>query len=446
MLLLISIFIIIFLFAGMVGLVGKLAPSGDLPTKFVTLALCISMISYAYWLGLVFNLGFNLTLLIIFSVGVLSYLSTSGFSLKINVNEFIPESKTAFAVSVAILFLTLHFNKYVYRWGDWDAWAIWNLHAKFLFDANHWRNMFTENMAITHPDYPLMLPTLIAFFWKSTGNISPIAPIILAYFIFLAVPLTTFKALHTEKRPVSAFIVLLIFLADPKYLSIAGSQYADTLVGFFILISFIIYHNAKEFPDSGLFYLLGYVAAATTWIKNEGLLFYVAFTFSFFCFHYRQPSSILKYLSGSVLPIIILVSFKLFFAPANDLIHGERGEDLFMLLIQPERYLLIFKYFLQTIFSWYWIAVVLLVCIVINGKYSFRSFPTMVIVTVICGYFAVYLTTPHDLEWHLGASIDRVLHHIYPATLYLLLKNLTESGFRRNVLNFGSSRDQKING
>lgn len=442
MLLLISIFIVILLFAGMAGLVGKLAPSSDFPTKSVALALCISIISYAYWLGLVFHLGFNLTLLIIFSVGVISYPLTSGFPRKLNLNEFIPESKIAFAVSVAILFLTLHFNKYVYRWGDWDAWAIWNLHAKFLFDSGYWKNMFTENMAITHPDYPLMLPTLIAFFWKTTGNISPIAPIMLAYVIFLAVPLTTFKALRTEKKPVFAFVMLLIFLADPKYLSIAGSQYADTLVGFFILISFIIYQSAKHFPDKHLFILLGFVAAATTWIKNEGLLFYTAFTFSLFCFHYRQPLLILKYVSGSALPIVVLVSFKLLFAPANDLIHGERGADLIAMLLQPERYLLIFKHFLQTIFSWYWIILLLLGGVLVRGKYSIRSFPTMVILIVICGYFAVYLTTPHDLEWHLGASIDRVLHHIYPATLYLLLKNLSESRFRESV-NFGSSQDQE---
>jgi hypothetical protein len=53
--------------------------------------------------------------------------------------------------------------------------------------------MFTDNMAITHPDYPLMLPTLIAFFWKCLGYITPVTPIILAYVVFLAVPLAIFK-------------------------------------------------------------------------------------------------------------------------------------------------------------------------------------------------------------------------------------------------------------
>jgi hypothetical protein len=435
--LLISILSVIFLFSAIIGFVGQLAQCRDFPTKFVSLALSISVLSYAYWLGLVFHLGLNLILLIVLSVSLLLWLLSFSFPRKINVKsffkDFIQDSKAAFVASIAVLILTLHFNKYVYRWGDWDAWSIWNLHAKFLFDSEYWRNMFTDNMAITHPDYPLMLPTLIAFFWKCLGYITPVTPIILAYVVFLAVPLAIFKTLYTEKRPVFAFAALLIFSADTKYVSVAGSQYADTLVAFFILISFIIYNRVNEFRNKNLLFLLGYIAAATTWIKNEGLLFYAAFTFIFLCFHYRQPLAIFKYLSGSALPLLILITFKTFFAPANDLIHAKRSDDLVLLILQPDRYLLIASHFLQTFWNYYWIVLVLAGFIFVKGIHSLRTFPVMVLLIVISGYLAVYLTTPHDLGWHLGASVDRVLHHIYPTTVYLLLKTLMDAGDSDNA-------------
>ena len=36
---------------------------------------------------------------------------------------------------------------------------------------------------------------------------------------------------------------------------------------------------------------------------------------------------------------------------------------------------------------------------------------------MLAGYFFVYLTTPHDLAWHVNTSMDRLLIHLWPSTL-----------------------------
>src|SRR5713101_6323539 len=78
--------------------------------------------------------------------------------------------------------------------GGWDAWAIWNLRARFLYRAGDaaWRDAFTEVIDWTHPDYPLLLPTFIARTWKLMGAESQTVPIALAcFFSFGTVALLT---------------------------------------------------------------------------------------------------------------------------------------------------------------------------------------------------------------------------------------------------------------
>src|SRR6185437_8443315 len=37
--------------------------------------------------------------------------------------------------------------------GQWDAWAIHNLHARFLYYPDAWRDLFTPLLTWNHPDY-----------------------------------------------------------------------------------------------------------------------------------------------------------------------------------------------------------------------------------------------------------------------------------------------------
>jgi len=47
--------------------------------------------------------------------------------------------------------------------GAWDAWAIWNLRARFLAGpGDAWRAAFDDALAWSHTDYPLLLPATVA--------------------------------------------------------------------------------------------------------------------------------------------------------------------------------------------------------------------------------------------------------------------------------------------
>ncbi len=49
--------------------------------------------------------------------------------------------------------------------GDWDAWAIWNLRAGFIASGGEWLKGFSQAIAWSHPDYPLLLPLNVARMW-----------------------------------------------------------------------------------------------------------------------------------------------------------------------------------------------------------------------------------------------------------------------------------------
>jgi hypothetical protein len=396
----------------------------------IAFGITISLAGYLHYLSLLLHIDYRL-----FIAGPILLAGAAGWLYFVEtIEQTLPPLQTAgnmkmLIMAIAALVLTTGFNKYVYRWGDWDAWAIWNLHAKFLFYPEYWTNIFlyTDKLRVTHPDYPLMLPSLIALFWRGFGAITPLVPIAVAQLTLLAIPLTVFLALNRYGYFFSAAISLVIFVSDSKFINVAGSQYADTLLALFILVSFVVYKEITTGGNAKLLVLLGFFAGSATWIKNEGQLFFVVFSFVFLCQNFRKPITILRYVSGALIPLIILIHFKLVLAPENDLVHPNRSAELLGLIASPVRYVLIIKHLLVASLQYYWVVLVLISIVLFNKISIVKTLPFAVIALVLAGYFAVYLTTPHDLNWHLDASMDRLLHHIYPASIYLLLLKLSST-------------------
>lgn len=54
------------------------------------------------------------------------------------------------------------------------------------------------------------------------------------------------------------------------------------------------------------------------------------------------------------------------------------------------------------------------------------SFLTLVL--LVLGYIFVYLITPYDLSWHLATSLTRLLYHVYPSVIFLILISVKQQG------------------
>lgn len=117
-----------------------------------------------------------------------------------------------------------------------------------------------------------MLPSLVAYMWRGVETATPLAPMILAHLIYFAIPVTVFLGLTRFNYVFPAIVALCVFALDTKFIEIARSQYSDTLLAFFILIAFVMYKEAQQGIDRRLFFLLGFIAGSTTWVKSDVLV------------------------------------------------------------------------------------------------------------------------------------------------------------------------------
>lgn len=400
--------------------------SNGLLASIISLYVSISVITLLFVLSIFFHITFWVFVALLFSI-VLLALVFYFYKYKVVLKK--PGSLNLLPIHIIIgtfIFVftyRFHFN----RWGSWDAWAIWNLHAKFLV-APDISAMFSPEMNWSHSDYPLFLPSIVALFWKSTGII-PVVPALVAYLTALLLPLSSFASLYNRKLHISAIFVLALFLLDTEYITLASYQYADTLLAFTILLAFIAFtHLEKGKNENALISIIGFLVAVCGWIKNEGLLFFAIFTLYFIARNYKRYKVTAFYFLGAFLPLAVIIVFKLIYAPSNEIVSSQ-DNSIFNKILDFNRYSITLKYFENIIFNTYPILFFMLMFCLIYKVKALISFEFGVLFTLLIGYFAVYIITPFELNWHLSTSCSRLFHQIYPAFIYCMFFKLGKDIF-----------------
>src|SRR4030042_4832193 len=96
--------------------------------------------------------------------------------------------------------------------GRWDAWLIWNMHARFLFrSGEEWRSVFTGGLEWGPWDYPLLLPLAIVRSWGYMGGESGNIPAVFALVFTLLVVgllLSSLSLLRGKTEGILAAMVL----------------------------------------------------------------------------------------------------------------------------------------------------------------------------------------------------------------------------------------------
>jgi len=317
-------------------------------------------------------------------------------------------------------------------YGDWDGWNIWNSHARLLHRAgSNWTNLLPYTF---HGDYPLLTSAVAARFWRYAGREVPEAGAILGILLSLsgiAVLGWTLK----ELRDVSlAALFSFVLLGTPNYLDLASDQFADVPLSFFILVTIaLIVIYLERATDSRSLVLAGFTAGCAAWTKNEGLLFLLATSVVLFAaltlLRMKLYAHFVPFVAGAAFPVLVILFFKLAVAPQNDLIANSTHATLLGIL-NPERHIAILKYAGNLFLSFgKWTIspmIPLFAFVALRGgdRSMLRSsgwltgFAILAIMTL--GYYCVYLTTPHDLSYHLKTSFDRLMIQLWPSFLLLL--------------------------
>ncbi|MFL5373192.1 MAG: hypothetical protein ACJ78T_04320, partial [Myxococcales bacterium] len=111
--------------------------------------------------------------LVIASAIALAAVRARGLRLGTTVERGSPNRMLAAATALAAMLVLLLFVEHTVRYpdGGWDARAIWNLRARALHRAPLRLDLvLSPEMLQSHPDYPLLLPALVADAFAVAGE------------------------------------------------------------------------------------------------------------------------------------------------------------------------------------------------------------------------------------------------------------------------------------
>jgi len=318
--------------------------------------------------------------------------------------------------------------------GEWDAWSIWNLKARFLFRGGEsWKNLLSPQIPNSRPDYPLLLPSIVAMCWTLARGESISAPIAVAFLFALGVCGLLISSIGILRGKTQAFVAGIVVLAAASFLQLGVMQYADLPMSFYILATLALLCLQDRFPDDLRFSIAaGLTAGFAPWTKNEGWLFLGAVVLARLIAILRFEGraglgpQFLRFAAGALPPVAVVTFFKLHFAPSNDML-TQKPADLIAHLAVFGRWIITFQGLVKVLFV---IGGFLLPMVLILALYWFlvrlhvaecdRTPLATVLLALgltLAGEFVAYVAFPPDIVTQLNVSLERLVMQLWPAGL-----------------------------
>ena len=330
--------------------------------------------------------------------------------------------------------------------GLWDAWAIWNLRARFLFrGGEYWRDGLSPLLSWSHPDYPLLVPGVVARGWTFAGGETTAVPIAVDFLFTFATAGILAAAVWGLRGRTQGMLAGLTLLGTPFFVAHGAAQYAEIPIACYLLASLALLHRADQASQGvgGTYALAGLLAGMAAWTKNEGLLFLAVLLVAHVVSVLRRADRSREWgrlvaFGAGMLPMLLLVTaFKVFLAPPTDLVAGQSLETVIARLADPSRYLQVATAFAKELLDrgkWNILPVVLPFYGLLlgvqarggtapgrepDGAGSRQRLATTwgALALMAAGLFVVFLLTPRDLAWHLRTTVDRVFLELWPSML-----------------------------
>jgi hypothetical protein len=322
--------------------------------------------------------------------------------------------------------------------GEWDAWMNWDLRARMFFRGGQgWRIAFSAAIPWSHPDYPVLLPSLVTRSWFYAGAETLLGPaLVAATFTFGTVALLV-AALAALRGPEQGLLAGLVLLSTPFFIVHGTSLYADVPLGFFFLATFVFLAlGGRHGGSTSRFAILaGLAAGLGMWTKNEGVLFTLAvgagLLFAGGGSGWALRRRRLVAFGAGVLPLLLLVAgFKLAFAPPNDLLSTLGMERTLGRLTAPDRYYLVLREYGKHIAFFgmngaggaVWPLAACLVGLGVSRPEARRPWAragAIALVLLLAGHFMVFVSMADELARLLDSSLDRLLLQLWPGALFL---------------------------
>ena len=323
--------------------------------------------------------------------------------------------------------------------GEWDAWAVWNQKARFLYRGDTaWRALFAIDWS--NPGHPLLVPATVARLWAYAGAESTMVPAMVGTTFGCAIVLAVVGAL--DPRTTRAWIAGSVLLAAGTFVQQAASQQADVPFAFFFVSTLIVLRDGTISSrmgrdGTGSLLLAGTLAGLAAWTKNEGLLIVVV-TASFVAWmalRDARPRQALWWMIGAVPAMMTLVWFKLLVAPGvPGYLAGSSAGLLLERLFDADRHAFVGALLWQYASAWggplasgvALMGLVATTLVAATRAGRSRRAILAVIGVMVAAYYVVCLMTSMEVEWLVMTTFDRLMVQIWPALVFAAF--LTQDG------------------
>jgi len=389
--------------------------------------------SILYFLYLLFNIN-NFQAFIFFEIAILIILALLYYNEEkpnIKKHKFKKLSNWFYILNVYAIsiFLKYFINNPM---GSWDGFRIWNTKAEFLaLNTPLWQNVFSLPHFMSHNDYPLMLPATTARLWNYTGADNLGVNITIALFFTFGLVYLLYQSLAYFKSEKIAVVITSVFMILELFLVNGAAQCADIPLAYLYLSSIVCLFLYCQKSKFSYLVLATIFASMSAWTKNEGMMFFSIFSIVVLCWMlYTKKIKEAGKLTLIALPMLIsLIAFKKLAGNTNDLILGLFMTKSYNYIFDLNRYLIIIQTFITTIITKVPLLLILLVLCTKGFKIKEQNKTPAILgstIFILCtiGYFSVYLMSPHDLNWLVENSIDRIILQMLPIFLLLYGINL----------------------
>lgn len=334
------------------------------------------------------------------------------------------------ALVVALILATAAMSK---AWdlnpqGNWDAWSIWNLRAKFLAAsgsepgaaspttaARAWSPLLTG----THPEYPLLLSGAVARCWafSSSGPAAPDAavPITIAYTFFLSLIAVVTGGIAIARGSLAGLIAGLALASTTALLHEVPSQYADVPLAAYLACS-VVFLLIDRPIWAGVF------AGFAAWTKDEGALFCVVLLILLagaYAWDRPRRRDLPRVTLGMLPGVLVFGLFKVFLAPH---VNSQFSAGLFSRLADVGRWKVVLGGVGSQIASlgagWFHPGfVVVAFAIAVGRRTDSRreaQFSAALVFAMLAGYCVAMVTSPDDAAWQTGTAAGRLMVQWWP--------------------------------
>jgi hypothetical protein len=322
--------------------------------------------------------------------------------------------------------------------GQWDAWMNWDLRARMFFrGGEEWRTAFSATIPWSHPDYPVLVPSLVARSWLYAGGETLLGPaLVAATFTFGTVALLA-AALAALRSTSQGLLAGLVLLSTPFFILHGTSLYADVPLSFFFLATIVCLalDDRHGSVTSRFGVLAGLAAGLAMWTKNEGTLFTLAVGTGLLLIRVNvgwpaQRRRLLAFGAGLMPMLLLVAGFKIALAPPNDLLSTLGVERTLGRLTAPDRYFLVLREYLRHITSFgenglgsaVWVLTAYVLGVGVSrpevGRGWIRA-GALALALLLAGHFMVFVSMADELSRLLDSSLDRLLLQLWPGALFL---------------------------